>query len=50
MRLLLDPSVLLHSPVAITLYLIAAIAGLLPVFLRLRGQGQVLNQLAAEED
>jgi putative tricarboxylic transport membrane protein len=45
-----DPSVLLQSPVAIILYLIAAVAVLLPVYLRLRGKGQVLNQLAAEED
>ena len=45
-----DPSVLLHSPVAICLYLIAAIAVLLPVYLRLRGRGQVLSQMAADED
>ena len=45
-----DPSVLVQSPVAVILYLIAAIAVLLPVFLRLRGRGQVLSQLAAEED
>jgi putative tricarboxylic transport membrane protein len=45
-----DPSVLVHSPVAIALYLIAAVAVLLPVFLRLRGKGQVLTQLAGEED
>jgi putative tricarboxylic transport membrane protein len=45
-----DPSVLLHSPVAIILYLIAAVAVLLPVYLRLRGKTQVLHQLAAEED
>ena len=41
---------LLHSPVAVILYLIAAVAVLLPIFLRLRGKGQVLTQLAAEED
>ena len=45
-----DPSVLLHSPVAVILYLIAAVAVLLPVLLRLRGKGKVLSQLAAEED
>ena len=45
-----DPSVLVHSPVAIILYAIAAIAVLLPVFLRLRGKGKVLSQLQAEED
>ena len=38
-----DPSVLVHSPVAIILYLIAATAVLLPIFLRLRGKGQVLT-------
>ena len=45
-----DPSVLLHSPVAVILYIIAAVAVLLPVLLRLRGKGKVLSQLAAEED
>jgi len=45
-----DPSVLVHSPYAIILYSIAAIALLLPIVLRLRGKGQVLNQLAANED
>ena len=45
-----DPSVLVHSPVAVILYLIAAIAVLLPVYLRLRGKGQVLEALHAEED
>ena len=41
---------LVHSPVAIVLYLIAAVAILLPVYLRLRGRGQVLSQMAADED
>ena len=45
-----DPSVLVHSPVAIVLYLIAATALLLPIFLRLRGKGQVLAQLGGDED
>jgi putative tricarboxylic transport membrane protein len=45
-----DASVLLHSPVAVILYLIAAVAVLLPVYLRLRGKGQVLSQMAADED
>jgi putative tricarboxylic transport membrane protein len=45
-----DPSVLVHSPVAIILYTIAAIALLLPVVLRLRGKGDVLSQMAADED
>ena len=41
---------LVQSPVAIVLYLIAAVAVLLPVFLRLRGKGKVLSQMAADED
>ena len=45
-----DPSVLLHSPVAVILDIIAAVAVLLPVCLWLRGKGKVLSQLAAEED
>ena len=45
-----DPSVLIHSPVAIILYVIAATALLLPILMRLRGKGQVLNALAADED
>ncbi len=45
-----DPSVLVHSPTAIILYLIAAVAVLLPIYLRLRGKGQVLAQMAADED
>ena len=35
---------------AVILYTIAAVAVLLPVILRLRGRGQVLSQLAADED
>jgi putative tricarboxylic transport membrane protein len=45
-----DPAALVHSPVAIVLYLIAAVAVLLPVWLRLRGRGKVLSQMAADED
>jgi len=45
-----DPAVLFHSPVAMVLYAVAAIALLLPVFLRLRGRGQLLGQLATDED
>ncbi len=45
-----DPSVLLNSPVAVILYVIAATALLLPIAMRLRGKGQVLNALAADED
>ena len=45
-----DATVLLHSPVAVILYAIALVAVLLPVYLRMRGRGAVLNQLAADED
>jgi putative tricarboxylic transport membrane protein len=36
--------------VAILLYATAAVAVLLPVYLRLRGRGKVLSQMAADED
>jgi putative tricarboxylic transport membrane protein len=42
--------VLLHSPVAIVLYAIAATALLLPAYLRFRGKGQALARMAADED
>ena len=45
-----DPMILVHSPIAITLYVVAAIALILPIILRLRGKGEVLGQLAANED
>jgi putative tricarboxylic transport membrane protein len=45
-----DPIVLVHSPLSVALYAIAAIAVLLPLYLRLRGRGAVLGQLAADED
>ena len=45
-----DPIVLISSPIALVLYAIAAVALLLPLYLRMRGQGSVLSQLAAEED
>ena len=45
-----DPTVLVQSPVAVLLYLIAAAALLLPILLRLRGKAAVLSQLAAGED
>ena len=45
-----DPSVLVHSPIAITLLLLAATAVLLPLYLRARGRGKVLAQLGANED
>ncbi|WP_181703559.1 tripartite tricarboxylate transporter permease [Chthonobacter albigriseus] len=45
-----DLLVLVQSPLAIALYLIAAAALLIPLVMRLRGRGEVLNQLAADED
>ena len=45
-----DPLVLVHTPIAITLYIIAAAALLIPLYLRLRGKGAVLQQMAADED
>ncbi|MCA0277007.1 MAG: tripartite tricarboxylate transporter permease [Proteobacteria bacterium] len=45
-----DPSILVHSPIAITLLLLAATAVLLPLYLRARGRGKVLAQLGANED
>ncbi|MBU1334538.1 MAG: tripartite tricarboxylate transporter permease [Alphaproteobacteria bacterium] len=45
-----DPLVLFQSPIAITLYVLAAAAVLLPLWFRLRGKGQVLGQLASDED
>ena len=45
-----DPMVLVHSPVAIVLLLLAATAVILPIILRSRGKGQVLAQLAGDED
>ena len=45
-----DPSVLLHSPVAIVLYLIAATALLLPIVMRMRGRGKLLSAMASDED
>jgi putative tricarboxylic transport membrane protein len=45
-----DPAVLFQTPVAIILYAIAATALLLPLFLRLRGKGDVLKQLSSDED
>lgn len=45
-----DLTALVQSPIAVTLYVVAAVAILLPLFLRMRGRGQVLAQLAADED
>ncbi|MHA6691676.1 tripartite tricarboxylate transporter permease [Devosia sp. A449] len=45
-----DPMVLIQSPIALTLYALAAAAVLVPLWLRLRGKGAVLGQLASDED
>ena len=45
-----DPMILVHSPVSIVLYIVAVIAVGVPLYLRLRGKGSVLNQLATDED
>jgi putative tricarboxylic transport membrane protein len=45
-----DPMVLFSSPVSLVLYAIAVLALLLPLYLRVRGQGGLLSQLAADED
>ncbi|QQR35942.1 tripartite tricarboxylate transporter permease [Devosia oryziradicis] len=45
-----DPVALVHSPIAVTLYVIAAAALLIPLYLRMRGKGAVLQQMAADED
>ncbi|WP_269930847.1 tripartite tricarboxylate transporter permease [Aminobacter sp. HY435] len=45
-----DPMILVHSPIAIVLLLLAATAVLLPLYLRARGRGKVLAQLGASED
>ena len=45
-----DFTALVHSPIAIVLYTLAAAAVLVPLWFRLRGQGGVLGQLASDED
>jgi len=45
-----DPSVLFTSPIAVGLFLVAAAAFIVPLIMRIRGRGQVLTQLAANED
>jgi putative tricarboxylic transport membrane protein len=45
-----DPTVLVGSPIAIVLLLLAVTAVVLPMILRARGQGKVLSQLAGDED
>jgi len=45
-----DLTVLVHSPISIVLLLLAATAVILPIVMRARGRGQVLAQLAGDED
>src|SRR5690606_12819964 len=45
-----DLGILVHSPIAIVLYVVAFIAVAVPLLMRLRGQGGVLGQLATDED
>ena len=45
-----DPAILFATPVALVLYAIAAIALFLPLILRLRGKGDVLEKLYSDED
>ena len=41
---------LLHSPIAAVLLGIAALALIVPLILRARGKGEMLSQLAGDED
>jgi putative tricarboxylic transport membrane protein len=45
-----DPAILVSTPVAVVLYALALTALLLPLILRLRGKGEVLQQLYSDED
>ncbi|MTH76403.1 tripartite tricarboxylate transporter permease [Paracoccus aestuariivivens] len=45
-----DWTTLVHSPIAAVLLGIAALALIVPLILRARGKGQVLSQLAGDED
>ncbi|WEK03205.1 MAG: tripartite tricarboxylate transporter permease [Candidatus Devosia phytovorans] len=45
-----DFAILFHSPIAITLYVVAAAAVLVPLYFRLRGKGAMLSQMASDED
>jgi putative tricarboxylic transport membrane protein len=45
-----DPTVLVTSPLALTLFGLAILALVVPMILRARGRGKVLAQLAADED
>ena len=45
-----DPGILVHSPIAVVFYVVAAAAIIVPIIMRLRGKGAVLGSLAANED
>ncbi|MRG54140.1 tripartite tricarboxylate transporter permease [Phyllobacterium sp. SYP-B3895] len=45
-----DPTVLVHSPIAVILLLLAVCAVVVPLIMRARGKGKVLSALAANED
>ncbi len=45
-----DPTVLVHSPLAIILLGLAMLALVVPMIMRARGRGAVLSQMAADED
>lgn len=45
-----DPAILVHSPIAIVLYIVAAAAVLVPLYFRLRGNGAMLAQMQSDED
>jgi putative tricarboxylic transport membrane protein len=45
-----DVTTLVQSPIAAVLLVLAAVALILPLILRLRGRGNVLTQMAASED
>ena len=45
-----DPTVLVHSPIAVILLLLAVCAVVVPLIMRARGKGKVLAALAANED
>ncbi|MGI2032366.1 tripartite tricarboxylate transporter permease [Rhizobium panacihumi] len=45
-----DPTVLVSSPIAATLLVLAAVALIVPLVMRARGRGDVLSQVAGDED
>ncbi|MFE0013542.1 tripartite tricarboxylate transporter permease [Mesorhizobium sp. NPDC059054] len=45
-----DPSVLFHSWIAVGLWVLAAAAVLVPLYLRWRGKDKILSQLGGDED